>query len=202
MLNMEIKDKIINKIQDSISRRKQGSIVYVDSFQGDEEYIGKILQRMTQEGKLVRLSRGIYLKPKMTRFGILYPPVDEIVSLVARRDHAEVLPSGNVALNKLGLSTQVPMTYEFITTGSARILSLGERTVIFKRSVPRNFAYKGKMTSILIQALKAVGQGNVTPEMKTQIRTLYQQNPEKDTIDKDLNIAPRWMKELIKPLAQ
>lgn len=138
----------------------------------------------------------------MTRFGILYPPVDEIVSLVARRDHAEVLPSGNVALNKLGLSTQVPMTYEFITTGSARILSLGERTVIFKRSVPRNFAYKGKMTSILIQALKAVGQGNVTPEMKTQIRTLYQQNPEKDTIDKDLNIAPRWMKELIKPLAQ
>lgn len=199
---MEIKDKIINKIQDSISRRKQGSIVYVDSFQGDEEYIGKILQRMTQEGKLVRLSRGIYLKPKMTRFGILYPPVDEIVSLVARRDHAEVLPSGNVALNKLGLSTQVPMTYEFITTGSARILSLGERTVIFKRSVPRNFAYKGKMTSILIQALKAVGQGNVTPEMKTQIRTLYQQNPEKDTIDKDLNIAPRWMKELIKPLAQ
>lgn len=202
MLIMEVNDKTINKIRDSVTRRKQGSVIFVDSFDGNEEYIGKILQRMVQEGKLVRLSRGIYLKPTVTRFGILYPPVDELVNIIARRDHADVLPAGNVAINRLGLSTQVPMTYEFITTGSARKLILGTRTVILKRGVPRNFAYKGKTTRILIQALKAIGQDNVTPEMKNQIRTLYKGSPETDTLKKDLAIAPRWMKELIMPLAQ
>lgn len=89
--------------------------------------MGETLAELTNDGILVKLAYGIYAKPRMSRFGAVLPSVEKIVQLIAIRDNAEVLPSGMTALNVLGLSTQVPMNYTYLTTGSERAIKLTNR---------------------------------------------------------------------------
>lgn len=101
------------------------------------EFVGNILTELTNDGTLVKIAHGIYTKPRKSRFGIVLPSVDKIVQAIATRDNAKVLPSGMTALNSLGLSTQVPMNYTFLTTGSERTIILSNRKVVLKRGVPK-----------------------------------------------------------------
>lgn len=109
------------------------------------EFVGSILTELTNEGTLVKIAHGIYAKPRKSRFGNVLPSVDKIVQAIAVRDKAKVLPSGMTALNSLGLSTQVPMNYTFLTTGSERTVIISNRKVILKRGVPK--------TSVIVLAL-------------------------------------------------
>ena len=142
---------VYKQIENKVLKSKDGTLFFISSFPGyDEEYV------------LVRIAFGIYLKPVRSRFGIVYPQPSEIVASIARRDKAKVLPSGNTAAYYLGLTTQVPLKSEYITTGSARVIKIGNRSIILKRSVPRNFVYKDPLLSILVQALKAIKEENLT----------------------------------------
>ena len=124
----------------------------------------QILSELCSQGLIARISLGIYVKPMRSKFGIVYPPVGEIVIAIAMRDRAKILPTGNTAMNQLGLSTQVPMNSEYIISGSAREIKLGNRSIRLKRSVPKNFEYKGELMPILVQAMKAIGKDNLTDE--------------------------------------
>ena len=105
------------------------------------EFVGSILSELTTEGMLVKIAHGLYTKPRKSKFGVVLPSVDKVVQAITVRDNAEVLPSGMTALNALGLSTQVPMNYTFLTTGSERTINLSNRKVVLKRGVPKNFCY-------------------------------------------------------------
>ena len=116
------------------------SVFFVSDFldiSSDKE-ISKMLSELEVQGVVTRLAKGIYCKPRMTRFGTLYPDVRTIVEAVALRDHAQVLPSGATAANRLGLSEQVPMKYTFITSGSSRVLTISRASAPSWRSVPPN----------------------------------------------------------------
>lgn len=91
------------------------------------EFVGSILSELTAEGMLVKIAHGIYAKSRKSRFGVVLPSVDKVVQAIAVRDNAKVLPSGMTALNALGLSTQVPMNYTYLTTGSERTVNLSNR---------------------------------------------------------------------------
>ena len=106
------------------------------------EFVGETLSELTREGVLVKVAQGIYAKPRRSRFGTVMPSVDKIVQAIAIRDHAEVLPSGMTALNALGLSTQVPMNYTYLTTGSERTIQLANCQIKLKRGVPKNFCFQ------------------------------------------------------------
>ena len=127
----------------------------------------------------------------------MFPPVADIVEAIAKRDNAQILPTGNTAMNQLGLSTQVPMNSEYITSGSARVIKLGKRTIRLKRSVPKNFAYKGKLMPVLVAAMKAVGKDNFTDEHIGVIRKLLTENPEEKTWQTDVQLAPAWVRKII-----
>lgn len=113
------------------------------------EFVGSVLSELTTEGMLVKIAHGIYAKPRNSRFGVVLPSVDKVVQAIAVRDNAEVLPSGMTALNALGLSTQVPMNYTYLTTGSERTINLSNRKVVLKRGVPKNFCYGTRLISLL-----------------------------------------------------
>lgn len=68
-----------------------------------------------------------------------------IVRAIAERDHAKVMPTGVTVLNALGLSTQVPMKYTYLTTGSKRVIKMKGATVTLKTAVPRYFCYETKL---------------------------------------------------------
>ena len=164
------------------------------------EFVGGTLAGLTQEGLLVKLAQGIYAKPRRSRFGFVVPSVDKIAQAIAARDNAEVLPSGMTALNVLGLSTQVPMKYSYLTTGSERTIKLENQEIRLKRGVPKNFCYKTKLIALLVQALKALKQQNVGQEEIQTIRSLISKEPDKTTLAKDVDMMPIWMKRIVKPM--
>ena len=164
------------------------------------EFVGSILSELTTEGILVKIAHGIYTKPRKSKFGVVLPSVDKVVQAIATRDNAEILPSGMTALNVLGLSTQVPMNYTYLTTGSERTVNLSNRKVVLKRGVPKNFCYGTRLISLLVQALKALKKENVGDSELKVIRQLMSKEIDKETLVKDVDMMPAWMKRIIKPM--
>lgn len=194
-----MQDAVVNKIRSRIAHAKFGEVYFVSSFpRYDVEYVTKLLAIFEKEGIISRIAKGIYVKAKKTRFGILYPSAFELVTEIAKRDKAIIIPTGVTAANRLGFSTQVPMNTSFLTTGSSRTLTLGNRTVTLKHGAPRNFAFRGKLMQELVQALRSIGEGNITQQDEQQLAKLLAESPEKQTIEYDLLLAPVWMRQIIK----
>lgn len=194
-----MQNTIIKKIRRKITHDRFGEVYFVSSFpQYDVEYITKLLAIFEKEGIISRIAKGVYVKARKTRFGILYPSVFELVTEIAKRDQAVIIPTGTTAANRLGFSTQVPMNTNFLTTGSGRKLTLGNRTITLKHGAPRNFAFQSKLMQELVQALRSIGENNITQENERQIAKLLAQTPEKGTIKHDLLLTPVWMRQIIK----
>ena len=194
-----MENAVVQQIRKRITRSKFGDIFFVSSFpQYDVEYVTKLLAIFEKNGLVTRIAKGVYVKARKTRFGILYPSAHELVKEIAKRDKAKIIPTGATAANRLGFSTQVPMNTIFLTTGSGRKLKLGNRTVTLKHGAPRNFAFRGKLMQELVQALRSIGENNITKEDEGQIAKLLAETPEKDTIGHDLLLAPVWMRQIIK----
>ena len=185
-----------------IASLEGGSVIFASDFLDlwTERQAGRVLTELEAKGEIKRLARGIYCKPTVTRFGPLYPDVSKIVEAVAQRDHAQVLPSGYTAANMLGLSTQVPMAYTYITSGSSRVLTVDGKAINLQRAVPRNFAFKTRLASLVVQALKATGAENIGPEEVSALKNAIDKNPDKEAFRTDVLLMPVWMKTIITPL--
>ncbi|OFQ27145.1 hypothetical protein HMPREF2955_04810 [Prevotella sp. HMSC073D09] len=164
------------------------------------EFVGSTLAELAESGVLFKMAQGIYVKPRKSRFGLVLPSIEKIVQAIAMRDNAEVLPSGTTALNALGLSTQIPMNYSYLTSGSERTIKLANRQVVLKRGVPKNFCYKTRLIALLTQALRALKQENVGDSELQIIRELINKETDKKNLAKDVDAMPGWMKRIIKPM--
>ena len=194
--NKEVIDK--ERVRREITRGKYGAVFSSSSFPGlTANYATKLLSAFEKEGLVVRISKGVYLKARKTRFGVSYPPIEEIVSQIAKRDKARIFPTGDTASNMLGLSEQVPMKTCFLTSGTARDLNIGGRTVELKRAAPKNFAYSNEMVGVLTQALRSIGEDNITDEIKAKIPAILSTVERDKRFEADLKLAPAWIEKLI-----
>lgn len=188
----------LEQIKNIINESEDGTIFFVNSFpQFNDEYVTKVLADLAKEGLLVRVAFGIYAKPIISKFGVVFPSNEQIAKAIAKRDNAQILPTGATALNMLGFSAQVPMKTEYLTNGSDRTIIIGNHTIRLRRSVPRTFAYKGKMMPMLVQALKAIGNENVSDEDIQRLRTIMAEHPEDDTWNDDIKLAPAWIRKIL-----
>ena len=188
-------------LRERILRQKDGKVIFIDFFDDYQDgHVRNILMELTREGVLVRLSKGVYYKPVRTRLGILYPEVEDVIAAIAKRDHAKILPTGNTAMYQLGLTTQIPMNYEFLTNGAARKLTIDNRTITLKHGVANNFAFKGKLMPVVHQAMRAIGAANIDETMLGQIRSLLQANPEPKTIKHDMQLIPAWERKIVQSM--
>ena len=182
-------------------KAKDKSLIFASDFaEYNQDYIGDLLAAYMKEGKLVRLANGVYLKTTVTRFGPVYPSPTEIAEAIARRDHAQVLMSGLAAENYFGLSTQVPMKVVFLTSGSARKLTVGSTEIEFKRGVPRNFAFKDRVMATLCLALKSIGNGYVTDEQRAVLGRFLSEYMREHAIKEDVKLMPQWIQRLLKEI--
>lgn len=188
------------RIENEIKSMKRGSILFPSNFDdmGNVEVVKKSLLRLENKKFLVRLAHGIYLHPKQDKLlGILYPTIEEIAIAIAERDKARIIPTGITALNKLGLSTQIPMNIVFLTDGAPRSIVVGKRTIKFKRTSPKNLAVKGEITSLIIQALKEIGKDSVTAEQLEKIK-IHLKKERQEIIEHDAKLAPVWISKIMK----
>lgn len=194
-----MQNSVVYNVRRIITRAKYGEVFFASSFpQFDEEYITKLLAQFEKEGLITRIAKGVYVKARKTHFGVVYPAVYEIVKKIAKRDKAKVIPTGDTAANRLGFSTQVPLNACFMISGSSRKLILGNRTITLTHAAPKNFAYKGELMPQLVQALRSIGEENITEEVEKRIAQLLSETPETETIEHDLLLAPAWVRQIIK----
>ena len=194
---MAKEDKVINIIKKRIQVAPDDAVFFNNSFpEFDDEYVGQILSSLSKQEVIHHLSRGVYVKAIETRFGLLYPSMEKIVEAIAKRDCAQVIPTGAAAQNYLGISTQVPMNYVFLTSGSTRKITIDGRTITFRHAALKNFAIKNRYTSLIVQVLKEYGEGKVPEELLKPIQVLILKHPEPDTIKEDLAAMPSWIRRI------
>lgn len=192
---MSVEQQIIKKLKDN----KRGKIFFPYNFSNIDSYekIHVALGRLEKKQILVRLAHGIYLYPKIDKeLGVLYPPIDEIAKAIAKRDRARIIPTGVQALNLLGLSTQVPMKVVYLTNGAQRNIAIGNQSIKFKKTSPKNLAAKGEISGLVIHALREIGNGRVSDEqLKIIIEFIKKENPE--NVKYDARLAPAWISKIM-----
>jgi len=189
-------------IQTKILKSSFGEIFFLDDFSkyGSSDNIRKVLSRLENEGLVERLTHGIYLKPKKDLLlGKIYPTVDEIAKQIAKRDKARIAPTGVLALYLLGLTTQIPLKAVYLTDGSQREIKIGNRTIQFKKTVPKSFAIKDELLHLIVQAFKEIGQKEITDDFFNQIKPSILHLNEQ-VIQKQLKYAPVWIQKIINNL--
>ena len=143
------------------------------------------------------MAQGIYVRPRESSLiGKLTPTAEEVAEAIAKRDKIRTTPTGSYALNALGLSTQVPMNIVLLTDGSPREIKVGKRKIKFKKTTPKNLMAKGKISRLVIQALKEIGNGKVTAVEEQKIMDVLKKENEKD-LKHDISLAPVWIQKIM-----
>lgn len=193
-------ESVEKKIERSIKAKPAGMILFPDDYLnfGSSEAVRKALDRLQDKEVLVRVAHGIYVRPKTSKLiGPLIPSAEEVAEAIVKRDHTRTVPSGSYALNALGLSTQVPMNIVLLTDGSPRKIKVGSRTILFKKTTPKNLIAEGKISRLVIQALKEIGNGKVTELEERRIIDLLK-SEDVSVLKKDILLAPVWIKKIMR----
>jgi hypothetical protein len=191
---------IENKIEKGIKKKPMGTLLLPSDFlhYGTPKAVQKSLERLAIKKLIIRVAQGIYVRPKSSKLiGPLTPTAEEVTEAIAKRDRIRTVPTGSYALNALGLSTQVPLNIVLLTDGSPRVIKVGRRTIKFKKTTPKNLMAKGKISRLVIQALKEIGNGKVTDEEAQKIVALLKKEEVKD-LKHDLALAPVWIQKIMK----
>ena len=127
------------------------------------------------------------------------PSLDAIAQKIAQRDNARIIPTGAYALNKLGLSTQVPANIIYITDGSARQVKFGDgKSITFRHSNDlSNFAYQSKLMQLAVLAMREIGEKLITEEQAAKIKNMIMEYVSEQDFNHDIVLAPIWVKMIL-----
>ncbi len=191
------------RIQASIRRRGHGCVVIPADFLdiASRQAVDLALHRLTRKGIIRHLARGVYDFPKEHPvLGSLAPSAETVAKALAKRDHTRVQPAGAYAANALGLSEQVPAKAVFLTDGPTRTVRIGSTTIQLRRTTARNMAAAGRLSGLLIQALRAMGKEHVTRQHREHLKRTLPAKQRRELLG-DLPLAPTWMHPIFRELA-
>lgn len=194
----------INTISYRINGHGRGWVFFPRAFAdiADPRVIGVMLGRLVKQGKIRRLSRGIYDYPKAhSDLGRLYPSINKIAEAISKRDKIRLLPSGAYAANLLGLSDQVPAKVVFLTEGKPRKINVDGQTIELKKASPKLMTLAQKDSGVVIQALRYLGQNYIDDKVIGHLRRTLSDKTKQELLN-NLDIAPGWMRKVLEKIAR
>jgi len=195
---------IKNQILVLIQEKDLGELIFSSDYfhMGNPEAINMAFSRLAKEERLIRLAKGIYLNPKIDpQLGKLHPSLEDVAHAIANKEKVRIRPTGAYALNRLGLSTQVPMKVVFLTDGSPRKIKIGKGTISFKHTTPKKLAAEDPLTFLVIQALLELGKDGIDDEVFNRLHQVLQDKSTK-TIREDAKLAPIWIAKILYLIAE
>ena len=161
------------------------------------------LARLESEGIIRRVLRGVYDKPEYNEFLKEYiaPIPDNVAHALARNYGWTIVPCGDTALNLLGLSTQVPATWVYVSDGTYKEYTYDNTTIQFKRTTNKEVSKLSYKTALTIQALKALGKDKIDDALLDSLRKLLTVD-EKQTMMSEAKIATSWIYEYIRQICR
>ena len=190
-------------MHDIVEQTKEGTILIPDDFTtcGTPDAVRSGLSRLCRNGLLYRFAKGIYYRPLYDKWDgtLREPSLDAIALKIAQRDNARIIPTGAYALNKLGLSTQVPANIIYITDGSARQVKFGEgKSITFRHSNDLgNFAYQSQLMQLAVLAMREIGEKTITEDQKGIIKNMITSHVSEQEFNHDIVLAPTWIKTIL-----
>lgn len=192
--------KYIDIIRNKINSFQNNYVFISKDFISDVDYetVRKTLSRLCEKSEIKKISRGYYYKPIYLSIINDYsrPNIDSYAKAIARNMNWKIFPTGNTALNEFGLSTQVPSNYSYISSGRTISYEVDKIVILFTHRSSRetDFSY---ITGTVIQALKAIGQDNITDEIINKISSRLLKE-EKRIILLESKNSSAWIYEMIK----
>ncbi len=199
---------IENKIVSRIYGRGRGWAFSANDFSAEfgRSTIDWVLAELLASGTIRRVYRGVYDYPKYSELlqQSLSPDFDQVAQAFARKFNWRIQPSGDAALNLLGLSTQVPGRLVYLSDGPNRqyqVGDIGDRsgtfTLEFKKSALKDVGFKYRESGLIVQALKALGKERVEEKVITTIRKQLDESARKRVL-RDTVTATGWVYDAIK----
>lgn len=162
---------------------------------GSRAAVDQALSRLVKRGQLMRVSRGVYVRPVETRFGKRAPSEASVVESLAHITGEAIAPHGAAMANKLGLTTQVPVRSVYLTSGRNRRLKLGSQVVELRHAPRWQLALGNRPSGEVLRALAWLG-----PEKaRAALRMLWHKLPaaEFKEIAAARSILPSWLAEQV-----
>ena len=180
--------------------------VFFPNFFWDIAYnatVRQILKRLADEGKIKRVIDGFYYNPRYSELIGEYEVVSihELALAIARKYNWIIAPYSSTALNMLGLSTQVPAHYKYISSGRYKEYKIGDTILEFKKVNPGEIANMSLKTATVIQAIKSMGKENMSDEVIQKIRDNLTEKERTDLMNESKSV-PSWIYEVIREICR
>lgn len=203
MNSSDSNDSQVSRILSRISFKGSGWAFTPHDFAdiGDPRSIGMALTRFVREGKIRRISRGLYDKPHdHPILGKVGAGTDSIVEAIARKKNLRILPSSAVAANQLGLTTQVPAKMVYHTDGAPAEIKLGKLHIEFRRNTGRMLGLAGRTSGLVAQALREFGMDGLEDVHIKRLQKNLSQAQKKQLLE-DIEQVPAWMRNHFRDIA-
>ncbi len=197
---MKTSNPIVNKLLKRIRGHGRGTVFSSADFMdlGNRAALDQALSRLVRQKVIRRLAPGLYHYPRINPKlgGVINPLPDAVAKAVARKTGNRIIPSGAIAANVLGLSTQVPTKAIYLINGQPRKVCFGSQTIVFRSAAPRTMAVSGRVSAIVFQALRHLGRDSMTDSVVRQLRRSLSRK-DRQTLRKDIRFAVAWMKPVL-----
>jgi hypothetical protein len=112
---------VVSRVESYIKRLNRGAVFTFDTVVSrvgatHKDTVNHALKKLTKSNEIVHVKKGVYLRPKMSRFGAIPVEPGKVVRVTAKNNGANVYPYGTSVLNALGFSTQLSMSYTYVAT--------------------------------------------------------------------------------------
>ena len=199
----------INKLREKIERRitdsGRGCVFTRKDFQdiAASGSVGQILSRMVKDGMIRRIGRGIFDFPNTNPAlgGQLSPDIDQAANALARKFRWSILPYGNLAANRLGLSQQVPAKLTYLSNGPTKELRIENRVIYFKHARPKEIYADSYISGLVVQALRYFGKDRVSDEMIAYLSQKLSHN-EKIELLETIHYSTEWIYEVVQKITK
>lgn len=192
------------KIHDRIQQAGPGKVFTPKDFLdlASRDATDQALSRLVRQSQLQRLGRGLYYAPRHNdSLGVDVPPdLDDVADAVARQTGSRVAPSGAVAANRLGLSTQVPAKPVYLSDGRTRQVRVGKYTLQIRHVSPKDLPVGSRTSALVFQALRFLGKDTITDQTIKVIRSALTQDDRAQLLN-DAKYATDWLCEIARRIA-
>jgi hypothetical protein len=196
-----IEDKVINRVYGN----GKGYAFSQNDFSdlGTPDAIRKALSRFEQSGTIRRVIRGIYDYPRFSQIlnSQLSPDIQQVAFALARKFNWRITPTGDTALNLLGVSTQVPARYVYLCDGTNRSYEIGKTHLAFNKATLKEIGFKYQESDLLVQAIRALGKENMTDVIIDKMSKAIDAT-KCDRIIRDTKMTTTWIHEMIKQVCR
>lgn len=200
-----IMDNIREQIEKRITDAGAGYVFTRKDFQdiSSSGSIGQILSRLEKDSFIRRIARGLFDYPKTNPAlgGELSPDIDQAAKALARKFRWAILPYGNLAANRLGLSEQVPAKIVYLSNGPSKQIKVGNRAVYFKHARPKEIYPDSEISGLVVQALRYLGKANVDEATIVYLKKKISAEAKKELMN-HIHFSAEWIYEIVQKIAK